>query len=96
MILTPEELRSAISNKFPTNATCWSQATDEIRDMAREARGLLRLDEFHAVDFRLLRSPAAWNTEGIDGIIKFYGMMDDELKQYFIGHFKHFWSDEEE
>ncbi|WP_348715913.1 hypothetical protein [uncultured Alistipes sp.] len=27
--------------RFPKNATCWSQATDEVRDMARTARELL-------------------------------------------------------
>lgn len=97
MILTPEELRDAISEQFPPNATCWSQATDEVRDMARYARdGILGLDEFHAIDFRLLRSPAEWNTNGINGIIKFYEMMDDSQKQSFIERFTHFWSDEEE
>ena len=42
---------------FPTNATSWSQATDEVYDLARPSRGFL--DEYddakvEAVDFATL------------------------------------------
>ena len=36
--------------QFPTNATCWSQATDEVYDLARTSREFL--DEFDDVKGR--------------------------------------------
>lgn len=47
--------------RFPKNATCWSQATDEVRDMARKARELLEEYEgviVEPVNFRAIETPA--------------------------------------
>ena len=46
--------------QFPTNATSWSQATDEVYDLARTSREFL--DEYddvkvEAVDFATLGTP---------------------------------------
>lgn len=46
--------------QFPTNATCWSQATDEVYNLARTSREFL--DEYddvkvEAVDFATLELP---------------------------------------
>ena len=37
---TPEELRAFLEGHFPRNATCWSQATQEVMDLCRHAREL--------------------------------------------------------
>ena len=73
--LTAEHLKLVIAAQFSPKATCWSQATDEIRDMCRQARNMAGQPEEHAVDFRALNTPSAWNTQGIDGIVKFYNML---------------------
>lgn len=80
-------LRYAIEQKFPGNATCWSQATDEIRDMAREARLLLRHDD--PLDFGAIKTPAEWNTRGTDYIITKYLMMTPLEQREFYDRFKH-------
>ena len=82
--LTPEDIRSRLEATYPINATCWSQATDEVRDLCRYARGMLGLDEEYAVDFRRLSTPSTWNLVGIDGIINFYKQMPDEMKIEFV------------
>lgn len=53
--------------QFPTDATSWAQATDEVRDLARFARE--HLEEYDGVivepvDFRHAKTPAEWNTKG--------------------------------
>jgi len=65
--LTPEELQQRLSKDFPPDATCWSQATDEVRDLCRRARELAGGSEDHAVNFRALSTPAQWNAQGIAG-----------------------------
>jgi hypothetical protein len=92
-ILTPAELRKKLEAKFPLDATGWDQATDEIRDLCRWGRGMLGLDEDHAVDFRELRTPSAWNTQGINGIIRFYELMSDDMKADYVQMHKHLWGD---
>ena len=66
--------------KFPKNATNWSQATDEVRDMARTVRELL--EEYEGVivapvDFRAVKTPAEWNTEGREFILTDYDRKAD-------------------
>jgi hypothetical protein len=89
-----ECLRAQLKVLYPTNATCWSQATDEVRDLCRHARELLDLPEEDAIDFRVLNSPFAWNTIGINGIISFYKRMNDEQKLYFVTNYNHLWTAE--
>jgi hypothetical protein len=81
--LSAEQLGLALVAQFPLEATCWSQATDEIRDMCRRAREMAGLPEDQAVDFRVLNHPSQWNTQGIAGIVKFYGMLTPALKANF-------------
>jgi hypothetical protein len=54
--MSPSELRIKLSNNFPSDATCWSDATDEVRDMARAARLALRLNADRVIDFTMLRT----------------------------------------
>ncbi len=54
------------------DATCWSQATDEIREISRMSRILLEeIDGIivEAVDFRAIRTPAEWNRKGRESIL---------------------------
>lgn len=87
-----EHLRAQLKALYPTNATCWSQATDEVRDACRHARELLELPEDEAIDFRVLNSPFAWNTVGINGIISFYKRMDDAQKLHFVTTYNYLWT----
>lgn len=83
-MMTPSKLRARIGNNFPPAATRWSQATDEVRDMARCAREVLQLGDEHAIDFSNLRTPSSWNTVGINGIISFYERMDQQQRDLFL------------
>lgn len=82
-VLSPEKLELVLAAEFSRKATCWSQATDEIRDMCREARNMAGLGEEHAVNFRALNTPSEWNTQGIAGIVKFYKMLTPERQAGF-------------
>lgn len=92
--ISPEQLRQMLEQTYPVNATCWSQATDEVRDLCRYARNWLELDEEHAVDFRVLKTPSQWNTFGINGIINFYSQMSHSMQCDFINDFGHLASEE--
>lgn len=64
--------------QLPTNATCWSQATDEVYDLAHTSREFL--DEYddvkvEAVDFATLDTPAKWNSVCRAAIWRNYDMM---------------------
>lgn len=83
MPLSAQALRVMLSKEFPPNATSWGQATDEVRDLARYARESVGLGKERAVNFRKCDTPAKWNTQGINAIIKFYEMMNDEQKTEF-------------
>lgn len=87
--LTPDELGRAIALHFPTNAVCWSQATDEVMDMCRAARELARVPDEQAVNFREMASPAQWNTKGTTGIVRFYRMLDAKDRGDFCANFAH-------
>lgn len=88
-----EELRSKLSQQYSPMATSWADATDEIRDLCRYARQMLVLDETHAVDFQKLDTPAEWNTQGIDGIIRFYQQMTESQRNEFVENHSWMWSD---
>ena len=83
-LITPEQLGAAIAAHYPPTATCWSQATDEVREMSRGAREVLSLNDDHAVGFRALATPSAWNTKGIESIVRFYDAMSDAQKRSFL------------
>lgn len=86
-IPSAQDLRVMIERRFPRNATCWSQATDEIRDMARDARQMLEHED--PIDFRNIHSPAAWNQQGTDYIIMKYLLMRPPMRRAFFDRFAH-------
>ena len=76
--------------RFPKNATSWSQATDEVRDMARTARELLEECEgviVEPVNFRAVKTPAEWNTKGREFILTNFDRMADRTKERFYVYF---------
>lgn len=88
MTTTPEQLRAALEAAYPPTATCWSQATDEVRDMSRCARTMLGLPENSAIRFREIETPAEWNTKGINSIVGWYARMQPEMRATFLKRIK--------
>ena len=77
--------------QFPTNATSWREATDEVRELARASREML--DEYddikvEAVDFTAIRTPAEWNTLGCEAILRNYDMMRPRTQILFYERFE--------
>ena len=77
--------------QFPTNATSWREATDEVRELARASREML--DEYddikvEAVDFTAIRTPAEWNTLGREAILRNYDMMRPRTQILFYERFE--------
>ena len=77
--------------QFPTDATSWVQATDEVRDLARASREML--DEYddakvEAVDFTATRTPAEWNTLGREALMRNYNMMRPRTQILFYERFE--------
>ncbi len=89
--LSPHIIQQVLEQQFPTNATCWSQATDEVRDLARLARETLGLGERFAVDFRSLTSPSSWNGVGIIAIVRFYSSMTYQQQLDFLNTHSGWW-----
>lgn len=89
------ELRSVIEEKWPRDATCWCQATDEVRDMSRWAREALGLDDSHATDFYELKTPAQWNSVGVDSIISYFEQMDEETRAAYLKSIRYFLTGDE-
>lgn len=86
--LSPEMLATVLKARFPSEATCWSQATDEVRDICREARILAGVGEDGAVDFRLFKTPAQWNQHGVEGTVRFYQMLNEQKQEDFCIRFE--------
>lgn len=77
--------------QFPTDATSWVQATDEVRDLARASREML--DEYddinvEAVDFTATKTPAEWNTKAREAILRNYDMMRPRTQLLFFERFE--------
>ncbi|GAB0481648.1 hypothetical protein KML24007_03940 [Alistipes indistinctus] len=95
-------MRTKIENfleRFPKEAVCWSQATDEIRDLARWSREYL--EEFENViveplDFRTYKRPSEWNTKGREYILANFDRMNDQTKKRFYERFEEWFYTEEE
>lgn len=79
----PDALHTYLTAEFPPDATCWSQATDEIRDMARWARNQLGLPESEAVNFRLAKLPSTWNSLGVTGVVALFTRMTPEQRSEY-------------
>lgn len=95
----PKNIESFLS-KFPDKANSWKVATDEIRDMARTAKELYNeheLDVYHddeekglkPLNFRELKTPSEWNTQGKKYIREVYSKMSDKTKKKFEESFSH-------
>ena len=81
--------------QFPTDATSWRQATDEVRDLARVSREFL--DEYdgikvEAVDFTAIKTPAEWNTLWRESIMRNYDMMRPRTQQLFYEQFENWFN----
>ena len=77
--------------QFPTDATSWREATDEVRELARASREML--DEYddikvEAVDFTATRTPAEWNALGREAILRNYDMMRPRTQILFYERFE--------
>lgn len=85
--------------RFPKEAICWSQATDEIRDLARGTREYL--EEYEGViieplDFRSYKKPSEWNTNGRDYILANFDRMNENTKKRFFERYGEWFDQEEE
>lgn len=82
---------------FPNDTTYWSDATDEIRDMARKSKEIyneidldvLEDDEkaLQPLDFRQLKTPSEWNRKGKEYIMNTLNLMSDRAKNEFFDYF---------
>ena len=78
-------------DKFPTNATSWREATDEVRDLARASREML--DEYDDVQvdsiyFPDIKDPAEWNTKAREAVMRNYDMMSPRTQLLFFERFE--------
>ena len=77
--------------QFPTDATSWSQATDEVYDLARASREFL--DEYddvkvEAVDIAELKTPAEWNAVCRATVLRNYDLMHPHTQLLFFDYFQ--------
>ena len=77
--------------QFPTDATSWRQATDEVRDLARASREML--DEYDDVQvdsiyFPDIKDPAEWNTRAREAVVRNYDMMSPRTQLLFFERFE--------
>lgn len=77
--------------QFPTDATSWTQATDEVYDLACTSREFL--DEYddvkvEAVDFATLDTPAKWNSVCREAIWRNYDLMRPHTQLLFFERFE--------
>lgn len=75
--------------QFPDNATCWSQATDEVRDIARWSREILEEKDgviIAPLDFPSF-TPSEWNTHGKQYVLSNFDRMKPETQREFFKMF---------
>lgn len=85
-IKTVEDLNKFL-DKFPNDAKTWRHATGEIKDIARTAREhLSEFDgiEVEAIDFRSIKKPSDWNTQGKEFIASCMKQMSDATLKRFM------------
>ncbi len=85
--------------QFPTDATSWAQATDEVRDMARTSREYLEDYDgviVEPVDFKHISTPAEWNTKGRDYILANFDRMQERTRKAFYSRFCEWFGETEE
>lgn len=84
-----EQLQNYL-NKFPANATSWSQATDEVRDLCRMIREELE-DQgltIEPLNFRELRTPSDWNTKSAEYAFCYFEQLEHRRQYRIINHFE--------
>lgn len=84
MGMQPQELRAELERNFPPDATCWSDATDEVRDLSAYAGQARYQPSRIMLDFRQLNTPSDWNTKGINNIITQYEAMTEAQRTSFL------------
>ena len=77
--------------QFSTNAIIWSQAADEVYDLARTSREFL--DDYddvkvEVVDAATLRTPAEWNSKAREAILRNYDLMRPRTQLLFFERFE--------
>ena len=74
-------------DKFPNDTKTWRDATGEIKDIAKSAREhLSEFDgiEVEAIDFRSIKKPSDWNTQGKEFIASCMKQMSDATLKRFM------------
>ncbi len=91
----PAKVEKFLKN-YPDDTDTWKNATDEIRDIAREIKLLYNErneKQIEPLNFRKFTKPSEWNTEGKKYIRMVYDKMSDvsknEFIEYFDDHFGH-------
>lgn len=84
----PDYMAYVLRNKWKATATCWSEATGEVRDMCVTARHLMHIGEDSAVQFYNIRDPGRWNEVGIDFVVAQYRDMTEAQRLTFCNKHK--------
>lgn len=84
--------------QFPNNATSWSQATDEVRDICRAVRQTYNTVDLcltadspnglQALNFYSFKQPSEWNTEGKKFIFGTLRKMSNKSKGVLMNQLK--------
>lgn len=87
--------------EFPTDASSWKYATDEMRDITRTARELYNQVEhdfteddennpkyIKSMNFRNFKTPSEWNTKSQNEIVRIWNLMGNEAKRHFLDYLK--------
>lgn len=74
-------------DKYPDDANSWSEATDEMKDLARIARETYNETSSNTIEplnFRSFRYPSEWNSESKKFVRETYQKMSKEGKESFM------------
>ena len=77
--------------QFPDKAKSWSQATDEVREIAKAAKEHYNEYDHKNIkpcDFRSMLTPSTWNTRGKKYIFRVYDKMSAKTKAEFNHYLK--------
>lgn len=87
------EMDRAIS-KFPTDATCWSQGTDEMRYFLETTRGFYNDKETRVSEgqwgymapynFKKVSTPGGYNKKASEETLRLFNSMGKEVKVLYI------------
>jgi hypothetical protein len=97
---TSETILTTFLKDFPVNATSWSQATDEIRDLAyrvRSAYNEYAIDALesdndpryvHSLPFKSFSKPSQWNMEAIKQIVPLWHKLPTHVQDAIANDLK--------